>query len=139
MLLGKSILHVNQGVGKTYSKTEISGYYNDLTGKVLKDKKYFNTLEIPKVKIQSGEEIYFPIAVFQYGLGAYDLYLLEKKELYLRKFFITAEWAIENQNSNGAWKNFFLFTQKIHIHLWHRAKAHHFLYAHTKNSKMLSI
>ena len=36
MMTGKSISHVNQGVGTCYSKTEIAGYYNDLTEKVTK-------------------------------------------------------------------------------------------------------
>ena len=37
MMTGKSISHVNQGVGTCYSKTEVAGYYNDLTEKVTKD------------------------------------------------------------------------------------------------------
>jgi heparosan-N-sulfate-glucuronate 5-epimerase len=34
--------------------------------------------EVPMTIVDTGEQIYFPIAVFQYGLGAYDLYLLNK-------------------------------------------------------------
>lgn len=34
-MTGKSISHVNQGVETCYSKTEIAGYYNDLTEKVI--------------------------------------------------------------------------------------------------------
>lgn len=106
MLTGKSILHVNQGIGKIYSKNEIKGYYNDLTEKVTKGDN-LSELEIPKLKIENGEEIIFPIAVFQYGLGAYDLYLLENKEVYLNKFKLMADWALKNQEKNGAWNNFF--------------------------------
>jgi heparosan-N-sulfate-glucuronate 5-epimerase len=106
MLTGTSILHVNQGAGKIYSKEEVSGYYNDLTEKVLKGEN-LQSVEIPKLKLENGEEVIFPIAVFQYGLGAYDLYLLENKEIYLNKFRLTAEWALANQEENGAWSNFF--------------------------------
>jgi len=106
MLTGKSILHVNQGVGKIYSKNEIKGYYNDLTEKVLKDDELYS-VKIPNLKTVEGEDIIFPVAVFQYGLGAYDLYLLENKELYFNKFKLMAEWALYNQEESGAWNNFF--------------------------------
>ena len=69
MLTGKSILHVNQGIGQVYSKKEIGGYYNDLTEKVLRGDN-FEGVEIPKIKTEMGKEIIFPVAVFQYGLGA---------------------------------------------------------------------
>ena len=42
MLVGRSVEHVNQGIGKVYSKNEIKGYYNDLTGKVTMDKSFLN-------------------------------------------------------------------------------------------------
>lgn len=35
MLRGNSVYHVNQNEGKYYSKTEVKGYYNNLTDKVL--------------------------------------------------------------------------------------------------------
>lgn len=112
MLNGTSIRHVNQDVGKIYSKEEVSGYYNDLTEKVLKGEN-LQGLGIPKLKLANGEEVIFPIAVFQYGLGAYDLYLIEKKEIYLDKFKLTAEWALANQEENGAWNNFFFSSPKF--------------------------
>lgn len=111
MTIGKSILHVNQGVGRIYSKDNIAGYYNDLTEKILKGDG-FEDVEIPKSKTEDGKEIIFPIAVFQYGLGAYDLYLLEKKKLFFNKFKLIAEWALENQEDNGAWNNFFYIYPK---------------------------
>ena len=104
MLFGKSLLHVNQNEGKIYSVSDIKGYYNDMTEKVTKDLK---TDTIPKVNTESGEEIYFPTAVFQYGLGAYDLYLLEGKKEYLDKFTACADWALENLDEKGRWNNFF--------------------------------
>lgn len=105
MVSGKSIFHVNQGKGKIYSIKTIKGYYNDLTEKVTKDSN-FNSIEIPKIKIETGEDIFFSIAIFQYGLGAYDLFLLENKSLFLEKFRICLEWAYNNQEKNGAWETF---------------------------------
>lgn len=106
MFLGTSIEHVDQGVGKLYSKFEIKGYYNDLTQKVLKTPKYEELL-LPKLQLQSGEKVYFPISIFQYGLGAYDLYLLEGKIIYLEIFKKCVDWALDNQNINGSWDTFF--------------------------------
>ncbi len=85
MLRGKSILHVNQGLGRCFSTTDICGYYNDLTEKVTKMPELLNCDELPHVEDERGEQILFPVAVFQYGLGAYDLYLLKHDERYLKK------------------------------------------------------
>ena len=105
MIRGKSILHVNQEEGKYYSFDEIKGYFNDLTEKVTKDKENYNSLEVIKYP---GEIHYFPIAVFQYGLACYDLYLsnCDDKELMLSKFMVHLNWAFDNQNKNGSWDTF---------------------------------
>ena len=50
--------------------------------------------------------IYFPIAIFQYGLGAYDLYLETGDETYLTKFGNCVMWALDNQFSDGSWDAF---------------------------------
>lgn len=105
MILGKSILHIKQDVGKNYSISKVSGYYNDLTGKVLHD-KFFDKFEIPKLEIENNRSVYFPISIFQYGLGAYDLYLISNKSAYWSKFMQMCDWALENQNENGSWNNF---------------------------------
>lgn len=104
MLNGNSILHVNQGPGLIYSTTEIKGYYNDLTEKVIK-RENLDTC-IPMSYIDTGEKIFFPIEIFQYGLGAYDLYLLNNDNLMLKKTISCANWAIENQQTNGGWSTF---------------------------------
>lgn len=104
MLTGNSIYHVKQGEGRIYSKDDINGYYNDLTQKVLKDEKS-HIVEIPKVKLENGDEAIFPVTVFQYGLGAYDLYLMDSKKIYFDKFMLTSRWALTNQKKNGAWCN----------------------------------
>lgn len=107
MLTGKSILHVHQGLGRCFSATNIFGYYNDLTEKVTRLPDLLDNNELPYLEDEKGEQILFPVAVFQYGLGAYDLYLLEHDERYLKKFFQCADWAMQNQESSGAWNNFF--------------------------------
>ena len=104
MLLGKSISHVNQGPGRFYSKKEIAGYYNDLTEKVLRRKDVVN--DVPFSLVDSGEKVYFSIEIFQYGLGAYDLYLQDASDAYLQKVYACANWALTNQENNGAWKTF---------------------------------
>jgi len=104
MLLGKSLLHVNQPKGKYYEKNQIVGYYNDLTEKVTKSN--YKIDEVPKIKNEYGEDEEFAIAIFQYGLGAFDLYLNTQKEEYLTRFKVALDWAIKNQLDNGAWKIF---------------------------------
>ena len=50
--------------------------------------------------------MYFPIAIFQYGLGAYDLWLETKKRDYYNTFLAMADWAVCNQEESGAWNTF---------------------------------
>ena len=103
MLTGKSISHVNQGVGTCYSKTEVAGYYNDLTEKVTKDDP---KILVPKYYVDTGEEIYFSIGVFQYGLAAYDLFLTTHEEIFKKKLIACANWAVDNQQEDGGWITF---------------------------------
>lgn len=109
MLMGKSISHVAQGPGLYYSKCGLDGYYNDLTEKVLK--RVMVDCDVPMSTVETGERIFFPIEIFQYGLGAYDLYLKKHEECYLKKIYACANWAVENQNNSGGWETF-LFKNK---------------------------
>lgn len=105
MILGLSIKHVNQGVGRCYSHDDIKGYYNDLTLKILKlCKKNRNIL--PKLILDNGSSVEFPIQIFQHGLAAYDLYLLTKEKNYYETFMKSVNWAVDKQNPNGSWNNF---------------------------------
>ena len=106
MLRGKSIAHVNQNLGKSFSKDEVKGYYNNLTEKVTFQPDLLGTDKLPYVPDGKGGSVLFPVAVFQYGLGSYDLYLQTKEDKYLEKFRQCCEWTFENQLSNGAWDNF---------------------------------
>jgi len=109
MLTGRSILHVNQDLGRYFSATELKGYYNNLTEKVTRLPHLLDTEELPTSPDETGGQILFPVAIFQYGLGAYDLYLASGKtdNRFLRKFMQCAEWALNNQEPSGAWNNFF--------------------------------
>ena len=106
MLTGTSSEHVNQGIGKCFSVDSISGYYNDMTEKITMTK----TLDqngLPVLPVDDGSSIYFPIAIFQYGLGAYDCFLLEHKAEMRDRMLQCADWAVEHQQSDGGWNNFF--------------------------------
>lgn len=104
MVSGKSISHVNQGVGKIYSVDGIGGYYNDLTEKVTKREDLGDA--VPMSNVDTGEKIFFSIEIFQYGLGAYDLFLLTKDESYIKKVCAAAKWAVENLDDQGRWNTF---------------------------------
>lgn len=103
MLTGQSISHVSQGIGTCYSKAEVAGYYNDLTEKITKDDP---NILVPKYHVDTGEEIFFTIGIFQYGLAAYDLYLKTGEQRYLDKLLACADWTVENQPEDGGWVTF---------------------------------
>ncbi len=107
MLTGQSIMHVEQSIGRKFSVKDVEGYYNDLTKKVTEDKSILYSDELPKNVIENGKEVLFPTQIFQYGLGAYDLYLLYQEDIYLKKFKKCLEWAYDNQNKDGSWNNFY--------------------------------
>lgn len=104
MILGKSHYHVNQDEGKYYSIDKIEGYYNNLTEKITKFG--LESEEVPMNQDDDGYKRFFSIAIFQYGLAAYDLWLSTKKTRYLNIFKNCVEWAMENQLDNGAWESF---------------------------------
>ena len=104
MMTGNSISHVDQGVGKVYSINEIKGYYNNLIEKVTKREDLGN--KVPMSNVDTGEKIYFSIEIFQYGLGAYDLFLLNNDKKMLTKVKATADWAVNNQQEDGSWRTF---------------------------------
>lgn len=100
MLTGRSIYHVNQGVGKAFSPDYISGYFNDLTEKVRKQEQFVDRLAIPVIEDQKGKRV-FPIAVYQYGLGCYDLYTLTKEKKYLDEFILISKWSANSVGDDG--------------------------------------
>ena len=107
MLTGKSILHVNQDLGKEFVPGKIQGYFNNMTEKVIKEPNILHSNGMPLVKSENGNTIEFPVAIFQYGLGSYDLYLSTQEKNYHKKFMQCVDWAMSHQDVNGAWNNFF--------------------------------
>lgn len=104
MMLGKSIAHVKQDVGKCYSFDSIKGYYNDLTNKVLKDKKHIKSEDVFYYTVKNKKNCVVGIDIFQYGIATYDLYLMNyQSELMLTKFANYVKWAMNNQLNNGCW------------------------------------
>lgn len=104
MLIGKSSYHVNQTEGLCYSRDKVEGYYNNLTEKITRFGAPDD--EVPITKHDQGPEVYFSIAIFQYGLAAYDLWLMRKDESMLRKFHNCVDWAMKNQQEDGSWITF---------------------------------
>lgn len=113
MIAGKSVSHAPQGLGTVFVPDRLSGYFNDLSNKVKMQPQYLKEGVLPTVIDDNGKEVFFPVAIFQYGLGAYDLYLETKEYIYYNKFIECASWAIKEQHANGAWDNFSMFSNNI--------------------------
>ena len=107
MLRGKSVWHVNQSIGTCFETNSIRGYYNDLTEKVTLLPALMETDALPLLPLEDGTNVEMPVAIFQYGLGAYDLYLQTGDNRYLSKFKQTVEWAVKHQGAMGRWSTFF--------------------------------
>lgn len=106
MLTGKSVWHVNQDKGKCFSTDCIKGYYNNMTEKVTKMPELLEGDELPKLEVK-GEKVEMPVAIFQYGLGAYDLFLQTGEDKYEKKFKEAVNWAMSHIDEHGRWNNFF--------------------------------
>ena len=106
MLLGKSVAHVNQNMGPFFCPGEIKGYFNNLTEKVLMRPELLDGNRLPTIIHEDGTVVEFPVEIFQYGLGAYDLYIATKKKVYYEKFEQCVKWAMDHINSDGAWDTF---------------------------------
>ncbi|WP_435083141.1 D-glucuronyl C5-epimerase family protein [Ohessyouella blattaphilus] len=100
--LGKSATAVAQGVGKCYSKSEIKGYYNDLTNKV-SEATLLDAEGVPYNIMSHGEKVYSLVTISQYALGCYDLYLLNQDKAKLAHFLKLAEYLYQHQEDDGKW------------------------------------
>lgn len=105
IISGNNRVAVIQDVGKIYSKDDIAGYYNDLTGKV-NDKTLLDDKGIAVNLIEGNKTVYFPISIFQYALGLWDLYLPNNDEEKKQQFLNQCEWIISNQREDGSWNCF---------------------------------
>ena len=59
MLLGKSVEHVNQDIGKFFKTDEVKGYYNNLTQKVTLMPELLYSDKLPEIKQLDGHVIFF--------------------------------------------------------------------------------
>jgi hypothetical protein len=143
MLKHQDVLHVTQGEGQFYSVDEIKGYYNDLRGKVERT----TTLDkngIPYNIAAQGEKkkrVYFPISIFQYGLGAYDMYLEKDEQKYREIVLRMADWAVKHQQADGSWDTFGVLGYKNHFSSMAQGEGASLLaraYKETKDEKYLS-
>ena len=105
MLAGKSEMHVHQTLGKRFVPGEIAGYFNNMTEKISKEPALVESEDLPMNHAEQGDVI-FPVTIFQYALGLYDLYLERGEEKYIKKFMQLADWSADHQETNGAWNNF---------------------------------
>ena len=106
MLTGKSVLHVNQDLGKHFEIRELKGYYNNMMEKVSYQPHLVDSDELPILHTENGGTFIFPVAVFQFSFGLLDYYYESKDERYLVKFRQCADWALSKQRADGAWDNF---------------------------------
>lgn len=109
MLTGKSVLHVQQDLGKAFVPGKLEGYFNNMTQKVTMEPALLESDALPQLQTEQGETVYFPVAIFQYGIGAWDLYLQTGEDCYQKKFLQCADWALQKQEEIGAWNNFFFY------------------------------
>lgn len=140
MLTGKSVWHVNQDIGKCFAKDEIRGYYNNMIEKVTKMPNLLDSDEMPKLNLAEGNFTYFPVAIFQYGLGCYDLWLQTKDERYMRKFMQCVEWTMAHQDEKGRWNNFAHYCPETPYGSMAQGEAASLMiraYVHTKEQKYL--
>jgi len=108
MLTGRSIQHVKQGMGKVYSKEALRGYYIDYTGKFIgKGQSHiFDDKGVPVNQLADGSIIYFPTTIAQYGLAAYDVWLITGREDAYNAFTRCAQWLFADQDELGGWQLF---------------------------------
>lgn len=106
MLTGTTVVAVEQKIGKVYSLTEIKGFYNDFTNKIT-NALTCDSQGVPVTDIGAKDTVYFPIDIFQYGLGFYDLYLqgINIEDSYFH-FIAISEWAYSMQREDGSWDCF---------------------------------
>ncbi|WP_372872325.1 D-glucuronyl C5-epimerase family protein [Shewanella sp.] len=98
--------HGRQGVGKYYSIAKLSGYYNDLTKKIVSKEDIDIEKIIPKVTVK-GEKFIHPVTVCQVGLGAFDLYLETNEKVHLDQAIECGNWLVTNvevgKNNTSYW------------------------------------
>lgn len=101
---GTSYQHVPQEVGRCFAPGRLEGYFNDLTAKAAWSGKVGGG-GIPLVDTDTTENFPFPIAIFQWALGHWDLWLLSERtdKRNLSNFQAAVTWALSAQSTDGGW------------------------------------
>jgi hypothetical protein len=99
---GKSYQHVPQGVGQAFVPGALSGYFNDLTAKA-DWAGATGPFGVPLVKTDTADGFAFPIVIFQWALGNWDLFVLEGDRARLEPVFAAAQWARAAMTEAGGW------------------------------------
>lgn len=102
MLAGKSYHHKPQNLGKIFEPNKLSGYFNDLTGKILWTGE-IDADGVPVNTLSNGRKFQFPILITQKALGHWDRWLAEKDDKDKQQFLILCNWLLEHQDESGGW------------------------------------
>lgn len=94
-VLQEDYWHGKQSVGNLYSVDNVSGYYNDLTKKVIRAETTKIRDIVPLVSVGNKKYIH-PVTVCQVGLGAYDLFLLNQCDIHKDQVLNCCNWLYDN-------------------------------------------
>lgn len=105
MFAGKSYWHLDQGLGKHFVPGELSGYYNDLSGKAWWNGPV-DAEGLPLNYTSDDEPIHFPTTLLQKAMGHWDVWISgEKRDTgHFEAFLRLADWARYAQDERGGWK-----------------------------------
>jgi len=102
MLAGESYHHKPQNLGKVFEPNKLSGYFNDLTGKILWTGEV-DADGVPVNTLSNGRKLQFPISITQKALGHWDWWLIKKDNKDRRHFLTLCQWLLEHQDGSGGW------------------------------------
>jgi len=102
MLAGESYHHKPQKLGKVFEPSKLSGYFNDLTGKILWTGEV-DANGVPVNTLSNGRKFQFPISITQKALGHWDWWLIKKDDKDRRQFLTLCQWLLEHQDESGGW------------------------------------
>jgi hypothetical protein len=105
MFAGKSYSHRDQSLGKHFVPGRLSGYYNDLSGKI-EWPDLVDQAGLPLDRSRGGKFVYHPIVLLQKALGHWDCWLGSQRRSaqHLASFLQIARWALDCQDENGGWE-----------------------------------
>ena len=92
--------HCAPEVNEELNKNEIAQYYMPFISKA-KYNAFFDDMGVPLLNYRGTTGLqYNPIAIAQYGLGNYNLFLRTKEKKYKKKAIMSANWLVDNLKNN---------------------------------------